>query len=217
MSGCAPRTRRSCSRPPEGSCVSALQLDIAGTYRLLAQAFHAYILGGSIRSGPGRATIPCRAPRSAGRELPTAQVNVQKATRRGRAASPIPCVSMARFTALTQPAARFLPRIAQGTVKARLPDARQVLTFAIPYYARLDYLRQAIASVFRQSSPCWELIVCDDSGGEAEDLVASYGDARLKYYKNPCRLGMVANWNRCLDLARTDLVTLLHADDELLD
>jgi hypothetical protein len=28
---------------------------------------------------------------------------------------------------------------------------------------------------------------------------------------------MVGNWNRCLDLAETDLVTLLHADDELLD
>ena len=27
---------------------------------------------------------------------------------------------------------------------------------------------------------------------------------------------MAGNWNRCLDLAETDLVTLLHADDELL-
>src|SRR5262249_34364804 len=32
---------------------------------------------------------------------------------------------------------------------------------------------------------------------------------------NDANLGMVGNWNRCLDLAETDLVTLLHADDEL--
>ena len=33
--------------------------------------------------------------------------------------------------------------------------------------------------------------------------------------RNPKNLGMAQNWNRCLDVAETELVTLLHGDDEL--
>ena len=40
-------------------------------------------------------------------------------------------------------------------------------------------------------------------------------DPRVECLANPSNLGMVANWNACLDAARTPLVTLLHADDAL--
>jgi glycosyltransferase involved in cell wall biosynthesis len=92
-----------------------------------------------------------------------------------------------------------------------------MLTLAIPYYRRLDYLRLAIDSVRRQTSSHWQLIVSDDGCVEpgAEQLVASYNDPRLQYAVSATPLGMVGNWNRCLDLARNDLVTILHADDEL--
>ena len=47
---------------------------------------------------------------------------------------------------------------------------------------------------------------------------SSWGTAirALRYVRNEKNLGMAANWNRCLDLARAPLATLLHADDELL-
>jgi glycosyltransferase involved in cell wall biosynthesis len=93
------------------------------------------------------------------------------------------------------------------------------ITLAIPFYSGLAFLRRALDSVVRQTRADWQVVVSDDAGPEAEarDLVASYGDRRLRYYRNAVNLGMVGNWNRCLDLAETDLVTLLHADDELLD
>lgn len=93
------------------------------------------------------------------------------------------------------------------------------LTFAIPFYSNRLYLERAITSVSRQSNPNWRLIVCDDSGAESgvEELVAACRDERMTYHRNDRNLGMVGNWNRCLDLAPTDLVTLLHADDELLE
>ena len=99
-------------------------------------------------------------------------------------------------------------------VSAVLPS----LTFAIPYYANLVYLRKAIESVLAQSDADWKLLVCDDGSEHArtEELVAGFHDDRLRYHGNERRLGMAGNWNRCLDLADTDLVTLLHADDELL-
>ena len=91
------------------------------------------------------------------------------------------------------------------------------LTIAIPFYKGQSYLRQAIESVLRQTSPDWRLIVCDDGPepGTAE-LVASFNDPRIRYRKNERNLGMAGNWNRCLDAADTDLVNLLHNDDELL-
>ena len=98
------------------------------------------------------------------------------------------------------------------------PDAAPRLTVAIPFYRDLAHLRGAVDSVRRQTVPGWELLICDDGGPDsgAGELVRFYGDPRLRYLPNPGRLGMAGNWNRCLDLARADLVTLLHEDDELL-
>jgi glycosyltransferase involved in cell wall biosynthesis len=93
----------------------------------------------------------------------------------------------------------------------------QPLTVAIPFYKGHGYLRAAIESVLRQTSPEWRLIVCDDSPdpGTAE-LVTSFADSRVRYFRNDHNLGMAGNWNRCLETAETDLVNLLHNDDELL-
>jgi len=91
------------------------------------------------------------------------------------------------------------------------------VTIAIPFHRGRDYLRVAIESVLAQASPDWKLLLLDDSGGgdDAEEVAADFGDPRLVVRRNPTNLGMVASWNRCLDLAESDLVTLLHADDRL--
>ena len=97
-----------------------------------------------------------------------------------------------------------------------------LLTIAIPYYRGREYLKLAIESVRGQESTGWHLLVCDDgaedsgAGRAIEELVASYRDDRLRYHRSESGPGMVRNWNRCLDLAETDLVSLLHADDQLL-
>ncbi len=92
-----------------------------------------------------------------------------------------------------------------------------MITFAIPYYRGAPHLRAALQSVRDQSTDQWRVLVCDD-GDEAgtQALVAKFADERISYIKNPARLGMVGNWNQCLTLATSDLVTLLHGDDALL-
>jgi len=93
------------------------------------------------------------------------------------------------------------------------------LQFAIPFHRHLDYLRGAIASVQAQTCGDWRLVVCDDRGepeAPVQALLAGCADARISWRGNPHNLGMVANWNRALDAAGADLVTLLHADDQLL-
>ncbi len=90
------------------------------------------------------------------------------------------------------------------------------VTIAIPYYSNPEYLRAAIESVFAQSDPHWRLVVVDDGAdGSGRNVVHTYTDERVKYLRNPRTLGMAGNWNRCLDSAETDLVTLFHADDVL--
>lgn len=109
-------------------------------------------------------------------------------------------------------------RQASRTLNPIVPeDHTEPLTIAIPFYKGQGYLRRAIESVLGQSSPNWNLLVCDDGpeSGTAE-LVASFGDSRIRYERNERNLGMAGNWNRCLELAETDLVNLLHNDDQLL-
>ncbi len=93
------------------------------------------------------------------------------------------------------------------------------ISFGIPFHRGLDHLREAIESVLAQSEAAWRCLVLDDRGEQAERvraLVEGYADPRLAWRSNPERLGMVGNWNRALEAASTDLVTLLHADDRLL-
>jgi GT2 family glycosyltransferase len=92
------------------------------------------------------------------------------------------------------------------------------ITIAIPYHAGLAYLERAIASA-RAQSRLPEAILVSDDGERPEQgaqLVAGLADPRVRHVRAAPGAGMVANWNRCLELAETELVTLLHADDELL-
>jgi glycosyltransferase involved in cell wall biosynthesis len=92
------------------------------------------------------------------------------------------------------------------------------LTFAIPFYRNVEYLRRAIDSVLTQTDDRWLVFVADDAGPEPEaaDLVRSYAHDRITYTRNAENLGLAGNWNHCVERATTELVTLLHADDELL-
>jgi len=91
------------------------------------------------------------------------------------------------------------------------------VTLAIPFYRGAAFLRDAVESVQAQSCEDWRLLVVDDRGSD-EDVsgwLAALADPRIRYERNPSNLGMVPCWNRCLDLAETDRVTLLHGDDRL--
>jgi glycosyltransferase involved in cell wall biosynthesis len=92
------------------------------------------------------------------------------------------------------------------------------ITFAIPFYRNRDYLERAIRSVFAQTTSDWDLVISDDAGPEG-DLSAWLADSPWKekavYIRQPRNLGIAGNWNACLAQATGDLVTLLHADDEL--
>jgi glycosyltransferase involved in cell wall biosynthesis len=93
----------------------------------------------------------------------------------------------------------------------------ETLSIAIPFYRRRDYLELAVASALAQSEIS-EISVIDDGGIEqgVEAWLDQVGDPRVTYLRNPENLGMVPTWNACLERSAGELVTLLHADDQLL-
>jgi glycosyltransferase involved in cell wall biosynthesis len=90
------------------------------------------------------------------------------------------------------------------------------ITFAVPFYRDHAYLTRTLASVLAQTDQAWEAVVCDDGSDAATaEVVESTGGGRIRYLRNPERLGLAGNFNRCIDVAETSLVCVLHADDEL--
>ncbi|MFN8595220.1 MAG: glycosyltransferase [Anaerolineae bacterium] len=88
------------------------------------------------------------------------------------------------------------------------------VSVCIPTYNYAAYLSVAIQSVLTQTFTDWELIVVDNcSTDNTAEVVTSFLSERVRYVRNDTNLGMVGNWNRCLELAQGELIGLLHADD----
>jgi glycosyltransferase involved in cell wall biosynthesis len=86
----------------------------------------------------------------------------------------------------------------------------------IPTYNYAHYLEETIQSVLEQSFTDFELIIVDDKSSDNTDEVVSkcLTDPRVSYYKNENNLGLVANWNKCLSLAKGEYIKFLCADDK---
>jgi glycosyltransferase involved in cell wall biosynthesis len=91
-----------------------------------------------------------------------------------------------------------------------------LVTLAIPAYHE-RYFGAAFASALAQGHAPLEILVGDDSPGEAIGrMVHEAGDARVRYVRNPRRLGFAGNFTALLAAARGDLVKFLNDDDRLL-
>ena len=88
------------------------------------------------------------------------------------------------------------------------------VSVCIPTYNYGRFLGRAIESVLGQAFGDFELLVVDNASTDGTDeLVAGYDDPRLSYLRNERNLGLFGNFERCLELARSDLVKILCADD----
>ncbi|MBK9989894.1 MAG: glycosyltransferase family 2 protein [Verrucomicrobia bacterium] len=86
----------------------------------------------------------------------------------------------------------------------------------IPTYNYGRYLPEAIESVLRQDFGDFELIVSDDcSTDDTTRILQDYAtrDPRIRVHIHKQNLGMVANWNWCLQQARGEYIRYLFGDD----
>jgi len=91
-----------------------------------------------------------------------------------------------------------------------------MISICIPAYNNEGFIKETIESILNQTYKNFELIVVDDkSRDNTVKVVEEIKDARIKLFKNEKNLGMVGNWNRCLELANGEYVKLICADDIL--
>ena len=91
------------------------------------------------------------------------------------------------------------------------------VSVCIPTYNRAQYLRESIESVLMQSFSDFELIICDNASvDDTREVVNSFCDDRISYYRNPENLGAFKNINLCLKLAKGEYITIFHDDDVML-
>lgn len=91
------------------------------------------------------------------------------------------------------------------------------LSVIMPTYNRAkDYLAKSIESALSQTYRDFQLIVLDDcSTDNTAELVASYKDSRITYYKAPSNNGEYWLTNYGMNIAKGAYVTWLHSDDLL--
>lgn len=86
----------------------------------------------------------------------------------------------------------------------------------IPAYNAAPWIAAALDSVQSQTFEDWEIVAVDDASSDATPaILQSRASERIRVESNPRNLGMTANWNRCLSLAKGELVLKLDADDAL--
>jgi glycosyltransferase involved in cell wall biosynthesis len=89
-----------------------------------------------------------------------------------------------------------------------------LVSVCIPVHNGERYLAQAINSVLDQDFDDYELVICDDASTDrTPELCRDYLDVRIRYVRFEDRGGQACNFNRCFEMSRGTLVTLLHADD----
>ncbi len=88
------------------------------------------------------------------------------------------------------------------------------LSVCIPTYNGATYIRECIDSILNQSFGDFELIISDDSSkDDTLKIIESFDDPRIKIFHNDHQLGLVGNWNRCIELAKGEYIMIFHQDD----
>lgn len=94
--------------------------------------------------------------------------------------------------------------------------ATPLVSICIPSYNYAEYLPELLESVLQQTYAQIEVIVVDDcSTDNSVEIIKEYAakDPRIRLYVNAVNLGMVGNWNYCVELAQGEYVKLFCADD----
>lgn len=92
-----------------------------------------------------------------------------------------------------------------------------MVTIAIPTYKRADsYLKCALESAINQTYRHIEIVVSDNcSPDRTEQVVKSFSDPRIRYFRHTENIGPNNNFNFCLEQARGAYFLLLQDDDTI--
>ena len=92
-----------------------------------------------------------------------------------------------------------------------------LVTIAIPTYNRANcFLKHAIECALKQTYQNVEIVISDNcSSDNTGDIVKSYGNPRVRYFRHKVNIGANNNFNFCLEKARGAYFLLFHDDDSI--
>lgn len=89
----------------------------------------------------------------------------------------------------------------------------------IPAYKE-TFLKECIDSILNQTYSDFEIIIVNDNSPyKLDDIIHTYNDSRIRYYKNDKGFGAInlaGNYNKCLEYAKGDYTIILGDDDKLI-
>ncbi len=83
------------------------------------------------------------------------------------------------------------------------------------YNTNEEHLRQAIESILSQTFTDFEFLILNDSpeNKKLDDIVSSYHDSRIKYFKNEQNLGISQSRNKLINLSSGEYLAVFDHDD----
>jgi glycosyltransferase involved in cell wall biosynthesis len=97
---------------------------------------------------------------------------------------------------------------------------KPILSFVIPTWNRSTEPIQLMEAIGHFNDPQVEIVITDNNSEEKHiSLLRSFvaGKPQVRLSENPSNVGMVANWNRCIELARGEWICFVCSDDLILD
>jgi glycosyltransferase involved in cell wall biosynthesis len=89
-----------------------------------------------------------------------------------------------------------------------------LVSINIPCYHQLDHARRCIECLRAQTLADLEITLLDDGASDAyRDYVATLGDPRVRYQRNPARLGALGNMFQAISFGRGQYAMAFHEDD----
>lgn len=92
-----------------------------------------------------------------------------------------------------------------------------LITIAIPTRNRPNFLQQSLESVLNQAYESLRVLVIDNNSEmDMSPIINKFSDSRVSFVKNSENLGIIGNWNKAIELCRTEYLSVFHDDDIML-
>lgn len=89
-----------------------------------------------------------------------------------------------------------------------------LVSIIMPSWNTVKWIGESIESVINQTYKNWELIIIDDcSTDNTDEVVNSFKDSRIRYFKNDANSGAALTRNRAIREAQGEWVAFLDSDD----
>ena len=109
-----------------------------------------------------------------------------------------------------------MPSLATASEDQVARSGQPLVSICIPTFNAARWIRECLTSALAQSYQPVEVLVVDDASTDGTvELVQSLKDERTRVIVNELNLGMVNNWNKCIERARGRFIKFLLHDDIL--